>query len=92
MPLPDIKGREAILKHYIEKVVSGEDVDINVLARGTPGFSGAELSNLVNMAAIRAAVTKQVAQQSWLRIRAACALSPSLGSAGATGCGDPRGA
>lgn len=59
VPLPDVKGREAILQHYISKVVCGEDVDINVIARGTPGFSGAELSNLVNMAAIRAAVKKQ---------------------------------
>ena len=56
VPVPDIGGRRAILQHYLkDKPVAG-DVDVAVLARGTSGFSGAELSNLVNVAAIRAAV------------------------------------
>ena len=53
--LPDIKGRDAILKVHIRKTPLGEDVDISVLARGTPGFSGAQLANLVNEAALNAA-------------------------------------
>ncbi|MBD5397897.1 ATP-dependent zinc metalloprotease FtsH [bacterium] len=53
--LPDLKGREAILKKYINEVDILSDVDIASVARGTPGFSGAELANLVNEAAIIAA-------------------------------------
>ena len=53
--LPDIKGREGILKVHTRRIPLGEDVDINVLARGTPGFSGAQLANLVNEAALNAA-------------------------------------
>ena len=53
--LPDIKGREGILKVHTRRIPLGEDVDINVLARGTPGFSGAQLANLVNEAALSAA-------------------------------------
>ena len=53
--LPDLKGREAILKKYISEVKILSDVDIVSVARGTPGFSGAELANLVNEAAIIAA-------------------------------------
>lgn len=53
--LPDLKGREAILKKYISEVNILSDVDIVSVARGTPGFSGAELANLVNEAAIIAA-------------------------------------
>ena len=53
--LPDIKGRDAILKVHIRKCPLEEDVDIKVLARGTPGFSGAQLANLVNEAALNAA-------------------------------------
>ena len=53
--LPDIKGREQILKVHTRKVPIEEDVKINVLARGTPGFSGADLANLVNEAALFAA-------------------------------------
>lgn len=53
--LPDLKGREAILKKYISKVNILSDVDVVSVARGTPGFSGAELANLVNEAAIIAA-------------------------------------
>lgn len=52
IPKPDIIGREQILKVHVEKVKIGPDVDVKVLARGTPGFSGAELANLVNEAAL----------------------------------------
>ncbi|MHC8440647.1 MAG: ATP-dependent zinc metalloprotease FtsH [Candidatus Eutrophobiaceae bacterium] len=55
VPLPDIRGREQILKVYIRKVVASKDVRANIIARGTPGFSGADLSNLVNEAALLAA-------------------------------------
>lgn len=55
VPLPDIKGREQILKVHIRKVPIDVDVDVNILARGTPGFSGADLANLVNEAALFAA-------------------------------------
>ncbi len=53
--LPDIKGRDAILKVHIRKTPLADDVDLSVLARGTPGFSGAQLANLVNEAALNAA-------------------------------------
>ncbi len=53
--LPDIKGREQILNVHIKKVPQAEDVNIKDLARGTPGFSGAELANLVNEGALLAA-------------------------------------
>lgn len=59
VPLPDVKGREAIIAHYLKSVKAAPEVDCNVLARGTPGFSGAELQNMVNLAAIRAATMKQ---------------------------------
>jgi cell division protease FtsH len=55
VPLPDIRGREQILKVHMRKVPLGTDVDALVLARGTPGFSGADLANLVNEAALFAA-------------------------------------
>ena len=55
VPLPDIRGREQILKVHMRKVVLGDDVRPNIIARGTPGFSGADLSNLVNEAALFAA-------------------------------------
>jgi len=55
VPLPDIRGREQILKVHMKKVPLGEDVDPSVIARGTPGFSGADLANLVNEAALYAA-------------------------------------
>jgi len=55
VPLPDIRGREKILKVHMRKVPVADDVDTNVLARGTPGFSGADLANLVNEAALFAA-------------------------------------
>ncbi len=52
---PDINGREAILKVHVKKVPMAPDVQLHVLARGTPGFSGADLANLVNEAALLAA-------------------------------------
>ena len=55
MPLPDIKGREQILSVHLRKVPIASDIDANVVARGTPGFSGADLANLVNEAALFAA-------------------------------------
>ncbi|OQW79991.1 MAG: cell division protein FtsH [Proteobacteria bacterium ST_bin11] len=57
--LPDIKGREQILKVHGAKVPLAEDVNINDLARGTPGFSGAELANLINEGALFAARNKK---------------------------------
>jgi cell division protease FtsH len=53
--LPDLKGREGILRVHTRTIPLAEDVDANVLARGTPGFSGADLANLVNEAALNAA-------------------------------------
>nr|WP_024495942.1 ATP-dependent zinc metalloprotease FtsH [Candidatus Schmidhempelia bombi] len=57
--LPDMKGREQILAVHIRKVPLAPDVNINVLARGTPGYSGADLANLVNEAALLAARRNQ---------------------------------
>ncbi|MGA1635168.1 MAG: ATP-dependent zinc metalloprotease FtsH [Gemmobacter sp.] len=55
VPNPDIKGREKILGVHARKVPLGPDVDLRTIARGTPGFSGADLANLVNEAALMAA-------------------------------------
>jgi len=55
IPLPDIRGREAILKVHLRKVPLDDDVKPRVIARGTPGFSGADLANLINEAALFAA-------------------------------------
>ena len=55
VPLPDIRGREHILKIHMRKVPLDEDVNASFIARGTPGFSGADLANLVNEAALFAA-------------------------------------
>jgi cell division protease FtsH len=55
VPLPDIRGREGILKVHTRKIPLSEDVDISIIARGSPGFSGAALANLVNEAALNAA-------------------------------------
>ena len=55
VPNPDVGGREKILKVHMRKVPLAPDVDPRVLARGTPGFSGADLANLINEAALRAA-------------------------------------
>jgi cell division protease FtsH len=53
--LPDIRGREEILRVHVKKVPVSEDTNLNILARGTPGFSGADLANMVNEAALNAA-------------------------------------
>ncbi|KAJ3514840.1 hypothetical protein NLJ89_g2128 [Agrocybe chaxingu] len=58
VPLPDIRGRVQILKHHMQGVVVGKEVDPKILARGTPGFSGADLQNMVNQAAIYASKLK----------------------------------
>lgn len=55
VPVPDIKGREGILKVHSKKMPIADDVDLSVVARGTPGFTGADLENLVNEAALLAA-------------------------------------
>ena len=55
VPRPDVKGREMILKVHAKKVPLAADVDLAVIARGTPGFSGADLANVVNEAALLAA-------------------------------------
>ncbi|HVR38922.1 MAG TPA: ATP-dependent zinc metalloprotease FtsH [Thermoanaerobaculia bacterium] len=53
--LPDLKGREGILRVHTRNIPLAEDVDLSVIARGTPGFSGADIANLVNEAALNAA-------------------------------------
>ena len=53
--LPDVRGREEILRVHVKKVPVSDDINLNVLARGTPGFSGADLANMVNEAALNAA-------------------------------------
>jgi cell division protease FtsH len=55
VPVPDIKGREAIVKVHVRRTVLADDVNIATLARGTPGFTGADLENMVNEAALIAA-------------------------------------
>ncbi|MES9941762.1 MAG: ATP-dependent zinc metalloprotease FtsH [Candidatus Thiodiazotropha sp. 6PLUC2] len=55
VPLPDVRGREQILKVHLRKVAAADDVKPAIIARGTPGFSGADLANLVNEAALFAA-------------------------------------
>jgi cell division protease FtsH len=55
VPRPDVRGREEILRVHTRKVPLSEDVDLSVIARGTPGFSGADVANLVNEAALWAA-------------------------------------
>jgi len=55
VPIPDIKGREGILKVHVKKTILGDDTDLKVLARGTPGLTGADIENMVNEAALMAA-------------------------------------
>ncbi|KAF8447967.1 P-loop containing nucleoside triphosphate hydrolase protein [Boletus edulis BED1] len=55
VPLPDVRGRLQLLSHFMKDVIASNAVDPMILARGTPGFSGAELQNMVNLAAIQAA-------------------------------------
>ncbi|KAF9671159.1 hypothetical protein SADUNF_Sadunf12G0018500 [Salix dunnii] len=56
VPNPDVKGRQEILELYLQDKPMANDVDVKAIARGTPGFNGADLANLVNIAAIKAAV------------------------------------
>lgn len=58
VPLPDVRGRVAILKHHMRNMALATDVDASLIARGTPGFSGAELENLANQAAVHASKRK----------------------------------
>lgn len=55
VPIPDVKGREGILKVHVRKVKLADNIDLKVLARGTPGLTGADLANMVNEAALLAA-------------------------------------
>ena len=59
VPRPDVRGREAILSVHVRRIPLSEDVDISVIARSTPGFSGADLASLVNEAALHAARMNQ---------------------------------
>jgi len=54
VPVPDVKGRKEIIEHYLQKTVVASTVDSLTLAKGTPGFTGADLANLINIAAIKA--------------------------------------
>jgi ATP-dependent metalloprotease len=61
VPLPDLNGREKIIETHIKNIHIGRDVNVNTLARGTTGFSGAELANLINQAAIKASKEEKLA-------------------------------
>ena len=66
--LPDIRGREQILKVHMRKVPLGENVEASLIARGTPGFSGADLANLVNEAALFAARSPAKKWSLWMSL------------------------
>ena len=59
VPVPDFHGRKEILELYLSKVKYSDDVDVDVLSRGTTGFTGADIENMVNQAALRAAIDGQ---------------------------------
>jgi len=61
VPLPDVKGREEVLRYYMSRVKVAPNLDIEAVAKGTPGFSASELENLVNQAAINAAKRRRIA-------------------------------
>jgi len=61
VPLPDVEGRRQILRVHTKDIPLSEEVDLDIIARGTPGFSGAELANLANMAALKAALEGETA-------------------------------
>ncbi|XP_041013989.1 ATP-dependent zinc metalloprotease FTSH 11, chloroplastic/mitochondrial-like [Juglans microcarpa x Juglans regia] len=56
VPNPDVRGRQEILEYYLQNKPLADEIDVKAIARGTPGFNGADLANLVNIAAIKAAV------------------------------------
>ncbi|RXG52934.1 ATP-dependent zinc metalloprotease YME1-like protein [Armadillidium vulgare] len=58
VPVPDLAGRKEIFEYYLGKVKVGPDVEVNVLGRGTTGFTGADIKNVVNQAALRAAADR----------------------------------
>jgi len=78
VPLPDIRGREAILKVHMRKVPLDDDVEPRTIGRGTPGFSGADLANLVNEAALFAAkdAAKTVAMEHFERAKDKIMMGP----------------
>ncbi|PRP84821.1 hypothetical protein PROFUN_07475 [Planoprotostelium fungivorum] len=61
IPVPDLKGRKEIIDSYLKKTTISPDVDSRTIAKGTPGFTGADLSNLINIAAIKAVVGNKLA-------------------------------